>query len=116
MAHRLGLPEEDPLDGFLRARVEDAGGDPAPGHPLAAPLAEAAAARFGEVWGPGLIAAPGRLHATPTHLDLMLPASALRVELRLAGLDLDPGWVPWLGRVIAFRYEGLPTTSLDRRP
>jgi hypothetical protein len=26
------------------------------------------------------------------------------VRIRKAGLDLDPGWVPWLGRVLSFHY------------
>ena len=27
------------------------------------------------------------------------------VAVRRAGLDTDPGWVPWLGTVVMFRYE-----------
>lgn len=27
------------------------------------------------------------------------------IDVRRAGLDLDPGWVPWLGHVVRFRYE-----------
>jgi hypothetical protein len=27
------------------------------------------------------------------------------VEVRRAGLDLDPGWIPWLGAVVRFVYE-----------
>jgi hypothetical protein len=32
------------------------------------------------------------------------------LRIRWAGLDLDPGWLPWLGRVVSFRYgqETLP--------
>jgi hypothetical protein len=48
---------------------------------------------------------PGRFAATRTHLDVTLPMSAVDVRVRAAGMDLDPGWVPWLGRVIAFHYE-----------
>jgi hypothetical protein len=29
------------------------------------------------------------------------------IEVRRAGLDLDPGWVPWLGRVVTFGYPNL---------
>ena len=52
------------------------------------------------VWGPALIAVPGRIAATATHLDVFLPMAAVRIEVRRAGLDLDPGWVPGLGRVV----------------
>jgi hypothetical protein len=48
---------------------------------------------------------PGRMAATRTHLDVTLPMGAADVRVRAAGMDLDPGWVPWLGRVIAFHYE-----------
>ena len=26
-------------------------------------------------------------------------------ETRLAGLDIDPGWLPWIGRVVSFHYD-----------
>jgi hypothetical protein len=25
-------------------------------------------------------------------------------DVRMAGLDLDPGWIPWLGVVVRFIY------------
>jgi hypothetical protein len=35
------------------------------------------------------------------------------MRIRRAGLDIDPGWVPWLGRVVSFHYRetepGIPT-------
>lgn len=47
---------------------------------------------------------PGRLLATRTHLDVLLDVSLADARVRRAGLDLDPGWVPWLGRVVSFHY------------
>jgi hypothetical protein len=42
--------------------------------------------------------------------------SSVRLEIRLAGLDLDPGWVPWLGRVVSFHYlDGLGAPGGDPR-
>jgi hypothetical protein len=57
-----------------------------------------------------LVRRPALVHATPTHIDLRFDARWVDLELRLAGLDLDPGWVPWLGRVVSFHYdyEGQP--------
>lgn len=52
-----------------------------------------------------LIVRPGRLAATSTHLDLAFALRESDVRVRRAGLDLDPGWVPWLGRVVRFHYE-----------
>jgi hypothetical protein len=46
----------------------------------------------------------GRLFVTATHVDLVLPLSAVTVSIRRAGLDCDPGWAPEFGRVIKFYY------------
>ena len=47
---------------------------------------------------------PGGLDHTPTHVDVRLGLDAAELAVRRAGLDVDPGWVPWLGRVVAFHY------------
>lgn len=57
------------------------------------------------VWGPDLLAVPARVRHSPTHLDCHYPLSAVRLSVRRAGLDLNPGWVPWLGRVVTLHYE-----------
>jgi hypothetical protein len=46
----------------------------------------------------------GEIESDPGWLELRLPLDELSVELRKAGLDLDPGWVPWLGCVVRFVY------------
>jgi hypothetical protein len=51
-----------------------------------------------------LIRRPGRIALTPTHLDLYFDHRQASVPVRRAGLDLNPGWVPWLGRVVQFHY------------
>ncbi len=112
LAARLGLDPEDPLAAFIAERIAEAsalGGDgpPTAPHPLADTLAADAAAfyhRF-DIWDPALLAVPGRIAATATHLEAAMPASRVRLAVRRAGLDLDPGWVPWLGRVVTFVYE-----------
>jgi hypothetical protein len=52
-----------------------------------------------------LVLRPARLHWTATHLDVRFDLRALDVRVRRAGLDLDPGWVPWIARVVSFHYE-----------
>jgi hypothetical protein len=47
---------------------------------------------------------PGSIAAGPAHLDLHLPMSAVDLRIRRAGLDIDPGWLPWLGQVWRFHY------------
>ena len=39
-----------------------------------------------------------------TDLDVSLLLEAAEVRIRKAGLDLDPGWLPWFGRVVRFHY------------
>jgi hypothetical protein len=39
-----------------------------------------------------------------TDLDVSLPLEEADIRVRRAGLDLDPGWVPWFGRVVRFHY------------
>jgi hypothetical protein len=40
--------------------------------------------------------------ATPTHVDIVMPLEAADLRLRRAGLDADPGWAPWFGRIVSF--------------
>ena len=51
-----------------------------------------------------LVCRPAAMRITPTHVDLRQPIDAVDLRIRRAGLDLDPGWVPWLGRVLRFHY------------
>jgi hypothetical protein len=34
-----------------------------------------------------------------------MPMEAIDIDLRRAGLDLDPGFLPWLGRKVEFVFE-----------
>ena len=47
---------------------------------------------------------PARLQWTVTHLDVILPLAATDLRVRRQGLDIDPGWLDWLGRVVCFHY------------
>ncbi len=51
-----------------------------------------------------------RLRWSATHLDTRFPLAAADLRVRRAGLDVDPGWVDWLQRVVGFEYthEGSP--------
>jgi hypothetical protein len=46
-----------------------------------------------------------RVTVTPVHLDVFLSLTDLPIEIRIAGLDRDPGWVPAAGRFITFHFE-----------
>ncbi|HEX8395273.1 MAG TPA: hypothetical protein VF665_23190, partial [Longimicrobium sp.] len=42
--------------------------------------------------------------ADPGWIEVRLSLDEVSVEVRRAGLDLDPGWVPWLGAAVRFVY------------
>lgn len=51
-----------------------------------------------------LVQRPAQLACTPTHVDVHFALSATDLRVRRCGLDLDPGWLPWYGRVVGFHY------------
>ncbi len=61
----------------------------------------------------------GNYTATRTHLTVQLPQSGLDLQIRRAGLDVDPGWLAWLGKIVEFQYNfetvTLPADSAIRR-
>ena len=46
-----------------------------------------------------------RVRTTATHVDVFFALAELPIEIRLAGLDRDPGWVPSAGRFVTFHFE-----------
>ncbi|THA39092.1 hypothetical protein [Streptomyces sp. A1547] len=79
---------------------------------LAADWARATAARLGDgqyADDPfGAVAAvarrPGRITAETGWIEAELAVADTDLAVRRAGLDLDPGWVGWLGVVVRYRY------------
>lgn len=51
-----------------------------------------------------VVVRPGRITATRTHIDVFFDLAQADIRVRRAGLDIDPGWVAWLGRVVHFHY------------
>lgn len=51
-----------------------------------------------------LVLRPGHMAITATHADVWMAIEQTDLRVRRAGLDLDPGWLPWLGRVVHFHY------------
>jgi hypothetical protein len=119
-AEALGVPAGDPAVAVF------AGADPARPEPWdpALPAEAAAVAELAERWaaatlavldpdgrdpdGPDLLTAllhrPGVLRWLPGWAELEMPLDTVDLDVRRAGLDLDPGWVPWLGVVVRYRY------------
>ena len=112
LGRALGGTADPPLARFLAeaaglSDVESLDAQP----PLAneADLARLARARYGEaVCNAGLFPVPALVLATPSHLDVHYRMSDIRLDVRRLALDIDPGWLPWLGRVVRFNYGEVP--------
>ncbi|MCO6435111.1 hypothetical protein [Nitrosomonas nitrosa] len=52
-----------------------------------------------------LLLYPGTIYLTSTHVDLVMSLNSVSIPVRMAGLDLDPGWMPDFGRIVLFHYE-----------
>jgi hypothetical protein len=106
LGNALGVPPDHGLMAFLAWESGHGRGfDPEGPIPEATPaMLELGKARYGELWSPAIFRVPARLCATRSHIDLHFPLAAVRLDVRLAGLDVDPGWIPWLGKVVHFHF------------
>lgn len=52
-----------------------------------------------------LLAGRAWVQLSATHLDVVYALDQADASVRRLGLDLDPGWVPWLGRIVTLHYE-----------
>jgi hypothetical protein len=51
-----------------------------------------------------LICRSGRVRPSLTHLNIGFDLAEADLRVRRMALDVDPGWVGWLGRVVSFQY------------
>ena len=64
--------------------------------------------RYGEqLFNQSLFAIQARVEIDACHVDVRYASDAVRLDVRRVGLDLDPGWLPWLGKVVKFHYGSL---------
>jgi hypothetical protein len=72
-------------------------------------LLVALAQRLPDWRGPALLARVvqrrARIEVLPGWMEASFSLRDVSTELRRAALDLDPGFIPWLGAVLRFRYE-----------
>lgn len=61
--------------------------------------------RRGRIGLASLMLRPGGLALTVTHADMFFALADSDLRVRRLGLDLDLGWLPWFGRVVAFHFE-----------
>ena len=56
-------------------------------------------------WDETLINIPANIVSSASHIDIFFPLESVMLPVRLAGLDVNPGWIPWLGRVVTLHYR-----------
>ena len=58
-----------------------------------------------EVWNRALLRLDATIELSPGHVDIHTAINNVQLPVRLAGLDINPGWLPWLGKVVSFHYD-----------
>jgi hypothetical protein len=61
--------------------------------------------RHGRIGLARLVLRPGHIGLTATHVDIHFRLVDADLQVRRLGLDIDPGWLPWFGRVVGFHYR-----------
>ena len=51
---------------------------------------------------------PARMRWSTTHLEVLFGLDQADLRVRRLGLDVDPGWLPWLERVVVFHFDPVP--------
>jgi len=60
--------------------------------------------RYARIGLQALVCRTGRVSVTPTHIDIFFDHQQADLRIRKVGLDINPGWVAWLGRVVTYHY------------
>jgi hypothetical protein len=105
-------PPPDPLWGMLATLAEESTGtlaDPAAAQQqiyLHIPTIQAWLEVRRIAWDalPAKLHQPAQLYITRTHVDLHFGIEQIDLEIRRAGLDQNPGWVPELARIVTFHF------------
>ncbi len=98
----LGPDELPPSDDGEPASDDELDGLRAVADVVAARLAERLEREDGLV--AAVCARRAEVVAEPGWIEIRLALEELDIDVRRAGLDLDPGWLPWLGVVVRFVY------------
>lgn len=107
----IGVPDEDCLVDALCGPVEAEERHSLPPDPVADALAALEALlrlRLGPAapggWFEAICRREAWLSVEPGWIEAAFALGSVDLRLRRAALDLDPGWIPWLGRVVRYRY------------
>ncbi len=111
LAETLQLDDNDPISYFLLQQsgfesVTDI--EPWPELPNKHLLLHECQKRYQDynIWHQNLLQHAANVSVSPSHLDIHFQLSDVDIGIRMAGLDINPGWIPWLGRVVTYHYDG----------
>ncbi len=68
--------------------------------------------RYQTLWAASLMEVPAVVVYTSSHIDCFMPLSSVDLAVRLKGLDINPGWVPWLSKVVSFHFRDSCQTNV----
>jgi hypothetical protein len=105
VGERLGEAPDDPMLTALRPAGDLGGDDLGPVLHELLVSARRWCRRRARLGLRTLVCRPGHVVATATHVDVIFDLAGADIRVRRAALDVDPGWVPWLGRVVSFHYQ-----------
>jgi hypothetical protein len=104
LARRSGVPDDD--SAVLALQLHELPAAPPDVEPLVSAWSAAARrwCRASRMPWRRLVRRDGWVLTTPTHVDVVFDLRATDLRVRRLGLDTDPGWVAWLGVVVAYHY------------
>ncbi|MDR7271948.1 hypothetical protein J2X20_004622 [Pelomonas saccharophila] len=97
--HRLRIPGDDPIHNALAGLDLPTTPDP---HWLR--TARVAAVQDARLPLLRIARRRGAAWISPERIDIEFPPASLDLRIRRAGFDINPGFVPWLGRIVHFHY------------
>lgn len=102
--HRLALPPDDPAWSLVASLPVPVDGAPPPwvAHWLTAVRRHLR--RHARIGLASLCLRHADLSWSPSHLDVHFALGSADLRVRRLGLDVDPGWLPWLQRVVTFHF------------
>jgi hypothetical protein len=51
-----------------------------------------------------------RIELKSENVTVLMPMEQINLNLRRAGLDRNPGWVPWSQKIVRFEFENVAGT------
>lgn len=104
LLHRLALPPDDPAWALVASLPVPVDGAPAPAVAHWVAAVRRHLRRHARMGLASLCLRRAHLGWSPSHLDVHFALASADLRVRRLGLDVDPGWLPWLQRVVTFHF------------